>query len=187
MGEPSPNFKRPERDEYFMQIAYAVRTRANCLGTRVGAVLVLDRRVISTGYNGTPEGMKNCLDGGCERCANRAKFGSGKGYDLCICVHAEQNAILAAARFGIEAAGSTLYTTTKPCFGCLKEMLQVKVQRVVYVHDWEHPDPNYRPFHQELMSRIPGGVLQLEIEDPWRDWAVAGRTSPPGDIGHSAK
>jgi dCMP deaminase len=183
----SGDFRRPERDEYFMQIAYAVRTRANCQGTRVGAVLVLDRRVISTGYNGTPEGMKNCLEGGCERCANRAKFGSGKGYDLCICVHAEQNAILAAARFGIEASGSILYTTTKPCFGCLKEMLQIRVHRLVYVHDWQHPDPDYRPNHEMLMGRIPGGSTRLEIVDPWADWAAKGQAAPPADIGHSSK
>lgn len=180
-------YRRPDRDEYFMRIAFAVRSRANCLGTRVGAVLVLDRRVIATGYNGTPEGMKNCLENGCGRCANRAKYGSGKGYDLCICVHAEQNAILTAARFGIEAAGSTMYTTMKPCFGCLKEMLQVQVRRVVYVHDWEHPDPSYRPLHEILMSRIPEGVHRLEVKDPWEEWAKAGGATPPADIGHSPK
>ena len=109
----------PDTDTYYMGIAFAVREKANCTGNRVGAVIVRDNRVISTGYNGVPEGMTNCLDGGCLRCQNpNGRFPSGTGYDLCICVHAEQNAILSAARFGIAVANSTLYTTMQPCFGC---------------------------------------------------------------------
>src|SRR5450756_1406092 len=79
---------RPERPEYFMNIAMAVRERANCLGSRVGALLVLGYRVIATGYNGTPEKMPNCDEGGCDRCANREHYESGTAYDICICVHA---------------------------------------------------------------------------------------------------
>ena len=74
---------RLDRDRYFMGIAMAVRARANCRGNHVGAILVLDGHVVSTGYNGTPSDMVNCEDGGCDRCANREKYGSGKGYDLC--------------------------------------------------------------------------------------------------------
>jgi dCMP deaminase len=70
---------RPDRDRYFMGIAMAVRTRANCRGNHVGAILVLDGHVVSTGYNGTPSDMVNCEEGGCDRCANREKYGSGKG------------------------------------------------------------------------------------------------------------
>ncbi len=81
-----------------MNIALAVRERADCLGQKVGAIIVLSHRIVATGYNGTPAGMRNCSDGGCIRCANRdKKYVSGSAYDLCICVHAEQNAILAAA------------------------------------------------------------------------------------------
>ena len=128
---------RENRHKYFMNIALAVRLRANCKGNRVGAIIVLDNRIISTGYNGTPENMVNCLDGGCYRCANRDKaYKSGEAYDLCICVHAEQNAILAAARFGISTSGSTMYTTMRPCFGCAKEMLQAQVRTVYYLHEW---------------------------------------------------
>ena len=80
-------------DEYYMNIAFAVREKANCSGNRVGAVIVKDNRVISTGYNGVPEGMPNCSDGGCLRCRNTdGMFPSGSGYDLCICVHAEASA-----------------------------------------------------------------------------------------------
>src|SRR5512142_3260742 len=100
---------RPDRHHYFMGIALAVRQRADCTGQKVGAVIVVDRRIVSTGYNGTPSGMQNCSDGGCHRCANRdKKYASGTAYDLCICVHAEQNAILSAARFGIGVQGATL-------------------------------------------------------------------------------
>ena len=104
---------RPTPDDYFMTIAMAVRRRANCLGNRVGAVIVIDRRIVSTGYNGTPTGLPNCLDGGCHRCSQREHYPTGTGYDLCICVHAEQNALLAAARFGIAVAGGTLYSTLR--------------------------------------------------------------------------
>jgi deoxycytidylate deaminase len=96
----APPEKLPDNDTYYMGIALAVREKANCTGNRVGAVAVLKNRVISTGYNGVPEGMKNCLEGGCLRCQNpNGQFPSGTGYDLCICVHAEQNSLLSAARF----------------------------------------------------------------------------------------
>lgn len=172
---------RENRHKYFMNIAMAVRYRANCKGNRVGAVIALNNRIISTGYNGTPENMPNCLDGGCYRCANRDKtYKSGEAYDLCICVHAEQNAILAAARFGIPIEGSTLYTTLRPCFGCAKEMLQAKVQTVYYLHEWT---PNakedalktveQKAEYEKLMIRFPGGVHRLEVPDPDVNWAVS--------------
>jgi dCMP deaminase len=172
---------RENRHKYFMNIAMAVRLRANCKGNRVGAIIVLDNRIISTGYNGTPENMVNCLDGGCYRCANRDKtYKSGEAYDLCICVHAEQNAILAAARFGISTAGSTMYTTMRPCFGCAKEMLQAQIKSVYYLHEW---NPSVKDDvlktaaqtveYEKLMIRFPGGVHQLDVPDPDVNWAVS--------------
>src|ERR1700687_6007234 len=92
--------KMLDRDRCYMNIAIAVRKKANCLGRRVGAIIVKENRIISTGYNGTPEDVKNCLEGGCVRCRNRETFKPSVGYDVCICVHAEQNALIAAARFG---------------------------------------------------------------------------------------
>lgn len=166
---------RPDMNEYFMGIAMAVRKRANCLGNRVGAVIVVGRRIVSTGYNGTPENMPNCMDGGCHRCANRDKFPSGTGYDLCICVHAEQNAILSAARFGIAVEGSTVYSTMRPCFGCTKEMLQAKVHAVYYIHDWIHPDQDKRSEYERLQSCFSGGIRQLKISDPDQDWAISAK------------
>jgi dCMP deaminase len=163
--------ERPNPDNYFMGIALAVRRRANCRGSRVGAIVVVDKRIVSTGYNGTPEGMTNCLDGGCDRCANRTSYPSGTGYDLCICVHAEQNAILAAARFGISVANGTVYTTTQPCFGCVKEMLQAKIQKVFYLHPWIHPDPAVANEYRKIVARIPEGLEHLDVPDPDADWA----------------
>jgi dCMP deaminase len=166
------NVARPGFDDYYMGIALAVRRRANCRGSRVGALVVVDGRIVSTGYNGTPEKMPNCLDGGCDRCARRGEFAPGTAYDLCICVHAEQNVLLAAARFGISVAGGTLYTTLQPCFGCLKEMLQAKVRRCVYLHPWAHPDPRVAAEYEKIQSRIPDGLHRLEMPDADESWAT---------------
>lgn len=168
---------RPGWDEYFMGIALAVRARANCTGKRVGAVLAREGRVVSTGYNGTPEDTENCIEGGCLRCADSQAFPSGTAYDLCICVHAEQNALLGAARFGIAAEGATLYTTTRPCFGCTKELLQAKVSSVVYLHDWK-PDARLQAEYGRLQARFPSGLKRLDVPDIDADWAAGGRALP---------
>lgn len=181
---------RPAYDEYFMGVAYAIRERANCLGYKVGAVLVLHDRVISTGYNGTPEGMPNCDEGGCARCAARVrsgsrkpKYASGTGYDVCICVHAEQNALLAAARFGIPVDGGLIYTTIQPCFGCLKEMVQARIAGVRYRHPWSHPDKNLKPQYDILRIRFTQGVKQIFTPDAREAWAL-GKGAKAGDTGH---
>jgi dCMP deaminase len=171
--------------EYFMGIAIAVRKRANCLGNRVGAVIVVGRRIVSTGYNGTPENMPNCLDGGCHRCKHRADYPSGTGYDLCICVHAEQNALLSAARFGIAVEGSTIYSTMRPCFGCTKEMLQAKISSVFYIHDWAHPETDKRSEYERLQACFPGGIRQLKLEDQDAAWAVSSKKQTFDETGHT--
>ena len=158
-----------------MSIAMAVRLRANCQGNKVGAVIVVGDRVVSTGYNGTPSGMTNCLDGGCERCANRDKYQSGTSYDLCICVHAEQNALLSAARFGIAVADGVMYTTMRPCFGCTKELLLAGIAQVFYLHDWRYPDEAVQNAYEIIQNRIPRGVKRIDMADPDADWAVSSR------------
>jgi dCMP deaminase len=171
---------RPNRDHYFMGIAIAVRERADCRGQKVGAVVVVEDRIVSTGYNGTPEKMVNCSDGGCVRCENRGKqYPSGTAYDLCICVHAEQNAILSAARFGISVQGATVYTTTQPCFGCLKEMLQAKISQVYYIHQWTSPrSQEQEQQYKRLMEEFEHGVFSIEMDDPRKSWALAAGTPP---------
>lgn len=165
--------RRPNRTEYYMGIAMAVRRRANCLGNRVGAVLVREDRIIATGYNGTPQHMLNCDEGGCERCANRERFPAATGYDVCICVHAEQNTLLSAARFGIPVEGAVLYTTLRPCFNCAKELVQARIQAVFYLHDWKHPDNDLWRQYQLLERKLPGGVAHVDLEDPDAEWAIS--------------
>jgi dCMP deaminase len=121
---------RPSWDDYFMKIADDASTRSNCVRRKVGALIVKQRNIISAGYNGTPIGVKNCFEGGCPRCLSDAQ--PGQGYDTCICVHAEANAILLAARHGNATEGGVLYTTIRPCFSCLKEAVQAGIQEIVY-------------------------------------------------------
>lgn len=166
-------FRRPDRKQYYMNLALAVRERANCRGSRVGAVLVLEDRVISTGYNGVPQEMTNCDEGGCERCANRgAKFPSGTAYDICICVHAEQNALLTAARFGIGVQDAILYSTMKPCFGCAKELLQAHVKEVYYLHEWT-PKPELETEYKKILGAFER-VERIDIHDQHAEWARGG-------------
>jgi dCMP deaminase len=161
---------RPEPDAYFMGIAKAVRARANCTGRRVGAIIVRDARILSTGYNGTPSKMVNCEEGGCHRCANPAAYPSGEGYDVCICVHAEQNALLAASRFGVAVENCTLYTTLQPCFGCLKELIQSNVREVCYLHAWES---RFSEVYAALVQRLGRDRFrQVVVADEDADWAL---------------
>lgn len=154
-------------DQYYMNIAIAVRKRADCLGRKVGAVLVRENRVISTGYNGTPEGVTNCSQGGCVRCSKKGEYGRAH-YDICICVHAEQNAVVTAARFGVSIAGCTAYSTLRPCFNCTKEMLQGGIVRVLYLDELggEHSDPDVHKMYVDLQKQFKSGLEKLDMEDP---------------------
>lgn len=158
-------------EEYYMNIAIAVRAKANCLGRKVGAVLVRENRIVSTGYNGTPEGMKNCLNGGCVRCCEREQYKASVGYDVCICVHAEQNCLITAARFGNSIAGSFAYSTMRPCFDCTKAMLQAKIHTIYYLHDWSHPLEELQEQYELIQNHFEGGVRQVKMDDPFADWA----------------
>jgi len=155
---------KPSKDQYFMDIARAVSARADCVGRKVGAVIIMADRIVSTGYNGTPENVANCSDGACYRCKNRDAFGSGNGYDVCICVHAEQNALLNAARFGISVEGGTIYSTVQPCFGCTKELLQAGIRDACYVDAWAAPNPTLQAELEKLQAKFPDGIRQLKME-----------------------
>ena len=125
---------RPCWDEYFMGIAHVVSSRSNCSRRQVAAVIVKDNHILSTGYNGTPRGTRNCFDGGCPRCAGEAP--SGKGLDECLCVHAEQNAICQAAYYGVAVQGATIYVTISPCLTCAKLIVNAGIREVVYGGDY---------------------------------------------------
>jgi dCMP deaminase len=128
---------RPSKDDYFMGIAQLVSTRSTCLRERVGAILVKDSHILSTGYNGAPKGLPHCDEVGCRR--EQLKVPSGERHELCRGVHAEQNAIIQAAVFGVSIKGSALYTTHKPCSICTKMLINAEVEEIVYQGDY--PDP----------------------------------------------
>ena len=128
------DFKRPDWDNYFMDIAQVVAARANCSRRQVAAVIVKDRRVISTGYNGTPRGIKNCFEGGCPRC--NSDVPSGHDLTSCVCSHAEENSIVQAAYHGISIKGATLYTTFSPCLLCSKMIINSGIEEVVYHQEY---------------------------------------------------
>jgi len=128
---------RPSWDEYFMSLARLAATRSTCLRRHVGAVIVKDRMVLSTGYNDTPRGLPNCGEGGCARCASAAA--SGASLDTCLCLHAEQNAIVQAAYHGVTIAGGAIYCTHQPCLTCAKMIVNAGLVRIVY--DEPYPDP----------------------------------------------
>ncbi len=128
------NSPRPSWDQYFVDIAHVVATRGNCMKRQVAAVVVRDRRVVATGYNGTPKGAKNCNEGGCERCNSLAP--SGTGLDDCVCNHAEENAICQAAYHGISIKDATLYCTHSPCLRCAKLLINAGIREVVYNADY---------------------------------------------------
>ncbi|KAF2786748.1 hypothetical protein K505DRAFT_354267 [Melanomma pulvis-pyrius CBS 109.77] len=120
---------RPSWDQYFMQLADLAAHRSNCMKRRVGCVVVREKRVISTGYNGTPRGMTNCNEGGCPRCNSASR--AGADLSTCLCLHAEENALLEAGRDRIGET-SILYCNTCPCLTCSVKITQVGISEVVY-------------------------------------------------------
>jgi len=123
-------FDRPSWDEYFMSIARVVASRSNCVKRKVAAVITRDRRIISTGYNGTPRGTRNCNEGGCPRCNAFAEVGTK--LDECFCSHGEENAITQAAFHGVSVRSGTLYTTFSPCLMCTKMIINAGIEEVAY-------------------------------------------------------
>lgn len=117
-------------DQYFMEITNLVSRRSTCLRRQVGAVLVKDRQILATGYNGPPRGLPHCDEVGCLR--ELKGIPSGERHELCRGLHAEQNAIIQAANHGVAIGGATLYSTTHPCVICTKMIVNAGIQRVVY-------------------------------------------------------
>jgi len=122
--------QRPSNDEYFMRMAELVSTRSTCIRRHVGAVIVKDKRVLSTGYNGSPKGTRHCEELGCIR--EQMKVPSGTRHELCRGVHAEQNAVVQAAVFGVSVKDATIYTTTFPCSMCAKILINAGISEIVY-------------------------------------------------------
>lgn len=137
-AETESSCDRPGWDQYFMDIAHVVKARGNCSRRKVAAVIARDRRIITTGYNGTPMGVKNCCDGGCARCASDVPSGSALGE--CICSHAEENAIIQAAYHGVSVRDAVMYVTISPCLMCAKMIINAGIKEVVYDGDYKFTD-----------------------------------------------
>ena len=144
MVAKTPKEKRPAWDDYFMTLCRQVATRSTCLRHDVGAIIVRDKRILSTGYNGAPRGMKHCLEIGCIR--DELKIASGTRAEICRAVHAEQNAVIQCAIYSVSSEGSTIYITHQPCTICTKILINAGIRRIVYEN--AYPDD----FSQKLLK-----------------------------------
>jgi dCMP deaminase len=132
----SKSTSRPDWQTYFFQIARLVASRSTCLRRQVGAVIVKDNRILSTGYNGTPAGITHCLERGCIR--TERNIPSGERHELCRGLHAEQNAIIQAAYHGVSINGADIYCTNQPCIICSKMLINAGIKKI-YLSD-SYPD-----------------------------------------------
>jgi len=121
---------RPSWETYFMNITNLVAERSTCLRRAVGAVIVKDKRILSTGYNGAPTGLKHCLEVGCLR--EKLGVESGKMHELCRGIHAEQNAIIQAAYHGVSVKGASIFCTNQPCSICARMIINAGIQKIYY-------------------------------------------------------
>jgi dCMP deaminase len=124
-------------DDYFIEITKLVSRRSTCMRRHVGAVIVRDRRILATGYNGAPRGLRHCSETGCLR--EKMNIPSGQNQELCRGLHAEQNAIIQSALFGVSIENSQIYTVTQPCVVCAKMIINAGIKRIVF--DEAYPDP----------------------------------------------
>ena len=141
---------RPNWDEYFLSIAKLVSKRSTCLRRKVGALLVKDKRILATGYNGAPSGIKHCEITGCLR--EKLKIPSGQRQELCRGLHAEQNALLQAALHGVSVEGGKIYATNQPCIICVKMLINAGIKEVVVAG--HYPDKMARDFLKEARIKI---------------------------------
>ncbi|SYZ73616.1 ComE operon protein 2 [Candidatus Zixiibacteriota bacterium] len=150
------NPHRPSWDEYFMRIAQLAATRSTCLRRQVGAVIVKNKKVLATGYNGSPAGLRHCLDIGCLR--EEMGIPSGQRHELCRAIHAEQNAIIQAATSGVSIEGGVLYATTFPCILCAKMLINAGIKEIYITEGY--PDELSKSMMEEA------GVVVHHMELP---------------------
>lgn len=175
----SPSRLRPSWDAYFMTLASLAAQRSNCMKRRVGCVLVANNRVISTGYNGTPRNIRNCNEGGCARCNVGA--GNGAGLSTCLCLHAEENALLEAGRERIRDA-SILYCDTCPCLTCSVKITQVGISEVVFSQSYNMDTQTAAIFREagvklRQFSPPKSGLVNLALDDERDEEEQNGKTA----------
>ena len=152
--------KRPDWHHYFMAIAELVSTRSTCLRRKVGAVIVKNKRILATGYNGAPTGIKHCEETGCLR--EKLNVPSGQRHELCRGLHAEQNAIIQAAYHGVEINGSEIYCTNLPCIICTKMIINAGIKKIYYKEGY--PDELSKSMLQEANIELIK-ISEKEEED----------------------
>ena len=143
-------YQRPSWDEYFLEVACLVSKRSTCLRRHVGAVLVKDKKILATGYNGAPSGTRHCLETGCIR--EKLKIPSGERHELCRGLHAEQNVLLQAALHGVSTKESVLYVTNQPCMICAKMIINAGVREIVILEGY--PDKLSGQFLKEAKIAV---------------------------------
>lgn len=148
---------RPSWDRYFMDIAHMVATRSTCLRRSVGAIAVSSRRILATGYNGTPRGLRHCEEVGCLR--QQLDIPSGQRHELCRGLHAEQNCIIQAAVHGVQLEGATIYSTFQPCVVCAKMLINAGITEIVY--EGGYPDE----MSVEMLSESGVKLRRLEPQE----------------------
>ena len=130
-------YDRPSWEKYFMDIAFLVAKRSTCLRRSVGAVIVKNKRILATGYNGAPSGIRHCSETGCLR--ERLKVPSGERHELCRGIHAEQNSIIQAAFHGVSIKGATLFCTNRPCSICAKMIINAGITKIYFCDGYADP------------------------------------------------
>ena len=149
---------RPDWDTYFMEMARLASLRSSCLRRAVGAVLVRDKRLLATGYNGVPSGVTHCEETGCLR--EKLGVPSGERHELCRGLHAEQNAIIQAALHGVSTKGAVLYCTNLPCIICAKMLINSGVRKVYYL------DGYCDTLTEQMLSEVGLGLVRMERSSP---------------------
>jgi dCMP deaminase len=148
-------FKRPPWDEYFMKLAWIVAERSTCIRHHIGAVIVRDKRILTTGYNGAAVGVDDCMSLGCLR--NALNIPSGQRQEICRAIHAEQNAIIQSGYNGVSIKGATLYCTHSPCVLCAKMIVNAGIKKVVM--NIEYPDTAFKELFLE--SNMEFSMLKI--------------------------
>lgn len=152
----APESDRPTWEAYFMDIAFLVAKRATCLRRAVGAIIVKDKRILSTGYNGAPAGIKHCLETGCMR--EKMNIASGKNHELCRGIHAEQNAIIQAAYHGVSIKGASLFCTNLPCSICAKMIINAGIAKIFYASGYADS------MSKEMLAEAGVEVVKIEAD-----------------------
>jgi dCMP deaminase len=163
--------KRPSWDEYFMMLAKLAASRSTCLSRPTGAVVVKDKQVLTTGYNGSLPGQAHCMDEG--ECFRRSlNWPEAMKYDMCRSAHAEANAISLAAKKGVCLEGASIYCTLEPCITCAKLIVMSGIARVIFEHGYDSPLPERDQYWKDILASSKTKVEKIEINEKTIKYAM---------------